>query len=91
MNTAIAQNGKYATVNGLHMYYEEYGKVPKNEQEYGKALKNEQEYGKVPKNYEDYVGKNETKRIDKITKEAVVAAFSGIIKEHKDKILERLK
>jgi hypothetical protein len=45
----------------------------------------------VPKNYEDYIVKNESKRIDKITKEAVVAAFSGIIKEHKDKILERLK
>jgi pimeloyl-ACP methyl ester carboxylesterase len=25
MNTAIAQNGKYATVNGLHMYYEIHG------------------------------------------------------------------
>lgn len=25
MNTAIAQNGKYATVNGLHMYYEMHG------------------------------------------------------------------
>jgi pimeloyl-ACP methyl ester carboxylesterase len=26
MNTTSAQNGKYAEVNGLHMYYEEYGK-----------------------------------------------------------------
>jgi pimeloyl-ACP methyl ester carboxylesterase len=26
VNSASAQNGKYAEVNGLHMYYEEYGK-----------------------------------------------------------------
>ena len=26
MNSTNAQNGKYAEVNGLHMYYEEYGK-----------------------------------------------------------------
>jgi pimeloyl-ACP methyl ester carboxylesterase len=26
MNMTIAQNGKYAEVNGLHMYYEDYGK-----------------------------------------------------------------
>src|ERR1700730_9940437 len=25
MNTATAQNGQYATVNGLHMYYEIHG------------------------------------------------------------------
>ena len=26
MNITNAQNGRYAEVNGLHMYYEEYGK-----------------------------------------------------------------
>jgi hypothetical protein len=45
----------------------------------------------VPKNYEDYIVKNEKSSIHKISKEAVIAAFGGIIKEHTNKIKVRIK
>src|SRR3982074_2398119 len=46
-NSANAQNGQYAEVNGLHMYYEEYGKGSPLVLIHGAASTVETSYGRL--------------------------------------------